>query len=117
MKTDAWWFENRQDVSEVLQPSVFVPKTCFGVYAELDKITYPFTVKITAEADGKTLYCGEFTISSPNEACKTYETVCRDSTFTLRALAGDVHGLPDTIAVETEMGGKLYTETRGFSER
>lgn len=111
MKIDAWWFENRQDVFEVLQPSVFVPKTCFGVYAELDKITYPFTVKITAEADGKTLYCGEFTISSPNEACKTYETVCRDSTFTLRALAGDVHGLPDTIAVETEMGGKLYIET------
>lgn len=111
MKIDAWWFENRQDVSEILQPEISTPQTCFGVYAELDKITYPFTVKFTSEADGKQLYGGEFIIESPNEACETYETVCTDSTFTLKALAENVSGLPYSITVEIETDGKRYSET------
>ncbi|MDE5992634.1 MAG: hypothetical protein K2G87_06250 [Oscillospiraceae bacterium] len=111
MKIDAWWFENKQDASEVLQPEIFVPKTCFGVYAEFDKIAYPFTVKVTAELDGKQLYQGEFTIKSGNEAYETYEARCTDSTVTLKALAENISGLPDKISVETEIDGKRYTET------
>lgn len=111
MKIDAWWFENKQDASEFLQPEVFVPKTCFGVYAELDKIAYPFTVKVVAELDGKQLHCGEFTIKSGNEAYETYEARRTDSTFTLKALAENISGLPDKISVEIEVGGKRYAET------
>lgn len=111
MKIDAWWFENKQGASEVLQPEVFIPKTCFGVYAEVDKITYPFTVKVTSELDGKQLYRGEFTIKSCNEAYETYEARCTDSTFTFKALAENASGLPDKISVETETGGKRYAET------
>lgn len=111
MKLDAWWFENKQDVSEILQPEVLVPKTCCGVYAELDEIAYPFTVKVTAELGGKQLYGGEFTIESSNEACETYETVCTNSTFTLKALVENVSGLPDKMCVEIEVGGKRYSET------
>lgn len=111
MKIDAWWFENRQNASEILQPEIFTPKTCFGVYAELDMIAYPFNVKIIAKLNGKQLYGGEYTIESPNEACETYETVCTDSTFTLKALAANVSGLPYSITVEIETGGKRYSET------
>lgn len=111
MKIDAWWFENKQDASEVLQPEVFVPKNCFGVYAEVDKIAYPFTVKVTAESDGKQLYRGEFTIKSGNEAYETYDVRCTDSTFTLKALAENISGLPDKISVEIDNGGKRCSET------
>lgn len=111
MKIDAWWFENMQDASEVLQPEIFIPQTCFGVYAELDEIEYPFTVKITAELDGEQLYCGEFTIKSGNEEYETYDVRCTDSTFTLKALAENVSGLPDKIGVEIDNGGKRYAET------
>ena len=111
MKIDAWWFENKQGASEVLQPEIFVPKTCFGVYAEIDKTIYPFTVKVTAELDGEQLYSGEFTIKSGNEAYETYDVRCTDSTVTLKALAENVTGLPDKISVEIDNGGKCYAET------
>lgn len=111
MKIDAWWFENKQGASEILQPETAIPKTCFGVYAELDKIAYPFTVKVFAEADGKQLYRGEFTVESGSEAYETYEARCTDSTVTVKALAENTAGLPDKINVEIEVGGKLYAET------
>lgn len=111
MKIDAWWFENKQKMFEVLQPEVFIPINCFGVYAELDKITYPFTVKVTAESDGKQLYNGEFTIKNGNEEYEKYEVRCTDSTVTLKALAENVTGLPDKINVKIEIGGKSYAET------
>lgn len=111
MKIYAWWFENKQDASEVLQPEIFVPKTCFGVYAELDKIEYPFTVKVIAELNGKQLYNSDFTIKSGNEAYETYDVRCTDSTFTIKALAENISGLPDKISVEIDNGGNHYAET------
>lgn len=111
MKIDAWWFENKQKMSEVLQPETAIPKTCFGVYAELDKITYPFTVKVTAEADGKQLFSGEYTIKSCTEEYEKYEARCTDNAVTLKSLAENVTGLPDKITVEIEIGGKRCAET------
>lgn len=111
MKIDAWWYENKQGASEVLQPEICVPKTCFGVYAELDETAYPFTLKVTAEAGESLLYSGEFTVKNQSEAYETYEISCTDKTVTLKALAENVTGLPDRISVEIEMGGKRYAET------
>lgn len=48
MKLEAWWFENTQKQEEILQPSEVMVKTHFGIYAEMEEITYPFTINVTA---------------------------------------------------------------------
>lgn len=111
MKIDAWWFENKQSENDVIQPQLFTPMTCFGVYGELDRITYPFTVNISAETDGRQIFVGSFTIKSQSEENEMYEVNCRENTFTLKGRADNSEGLPDKICVEIETDGKRFTET------
>lgn len=111
MKIDAWWFANKQDMSEILQPEILVPQSCCGVYAELEAVVYPFIVVITAKKEQEVIYSREFCIELQSESMDQYEIHCTDSTLTLKAVTENTACPPTEISVEIAMGEKKYVET------
>ena len=66
-KIDAWWFRNEQPDSAVIQPDFFKPQSHFGIYAELEKITVPFTIGIIAVSkNGEEIYRKQLDIVNEN---------------------------------------------------
>ena len=55
MLIDAFWFNNTQTESEILQPDFFVPRTQLGLYVEGNFTSFPIEVKVDALAGGQTL--------------------------------------------------------------
>lgn len=109
MKMEAWWFENRQTPEEILQPEM-APKTQFGVYCEVERISYPFALCVTAVADAKELYRREFVIESNSVSGDGYEADCSGSALHFSCVAENAAGLPDELLVELRMEGALYIE-------
>lgn len=110
MKTDAWWFENKQKGDEILQPDWLMPKTHFGIYAELENITYPFTVCVIANFRENKPFYREFVINGSKETKEDYEVYWVNSTFYLNALAENIIGLPYEMTVEIK-GENTYRKT------
>lgn len=111
MKIDAWWFENKQKDDEILQAEFCTPKTHLGVYAELEKITYPFIIVVAAKKENAKIYCREFEVNCQKETTEFFEIICNDCAFVFKSITEGVIGLPDEINVEITVGERSYTET------
>lgn len=111
VKLEAWWFENTQKQEEILQPSEVMVKTHFGIYAEMEEITYPFTINVTAAQQEKEFYHEEFVIENGEESNERYEIDCGGGIITFQGIPKDIVGLPDQITVEIKMQEKVFTET------
>lgn len=111
MEIDAWWFENKQKDSEILQPEFCTPKTHLGIYAEMSEITFPFNISVSAKKDNCKIYCGEFKIDQKKEITDFFEIMCDNRAFLFKSIIGDVTGLPDEITVGITIGEKRYKKT------
>ena len=52
----AFWFNNRQEMSDVLHPDFFTPKTCFQVQAALPNAVAPVKIRIAAVCGGIAMF-------------------------------------------------------------
>lgn len=110
---DAWWFNNTQQNSDVLQPEFFTPKTHFGVYAELGELNFPFTLIFSARNENDSiLYSKEFYIdNSENYVDFEIELKQKEGTFKLKSLSETLPELPSYIDIEYKDDKKEYKDT------
>ena len=111
MKIDAWWFENKQTESEILQPEFALSKTHLGIYAELDELSYPFKISAVAKKENEEIYSREFEVRGNNETAETFDITCYDCAFVFQSITEEVKGLPDEICVKIFVGKKEYLST------
>lgn len=111
MKIDAWWFENKQCLEEILQADWAVPKTHFGIYAEAEKLTCPLTLCVTAKFNESENYYREFQICDYKEEKESYTVDATENILNFKCIVEDVAGLPEEIFVE------IKSETGEYSER
>lgn len=48
---DAWWFNNYQDESDMVQQDFFRPRTHFGILGDIEDVHAPFEIQVTAVDD------------------------------------------------------------------
>lgn len=110
---DAWWFNNIQEYSEVIQPDFFTPTTHYGIYAELHTISLPFMITYTAlSKKGLVLYLKDFNIVDSGEYEDfEIEVAPKIGIFIFKALADNLPELPASINVTYKDSEREYTET------
>lgn len=72
LKSDLWWFSNRQTPEQILQPAFFTPRSHFGIYLEHPQLQPPYTICFEAFAEsGQLIHRAEFQLSESceNESC------------------------------------------------
>lgn len=111
MIIDAWWYENKQTESEILQPELGFPKTQLGIYAELEELSFPFKILAAAKKGNKEIYSREFEVGKGEETTEAFEVACSDCAFLFKSITEEITGLPDEITVKIFMGEKEYSET------
>lgn len=109
---DAWWFNNTQQQVDILQPDFFTPKTHYGVYAELGKISLPFILIYTARNNnGLILHSKKFHIHESG-VYENFEIEVepKEGVFVFKSLAESLNELPATIEVEYKDDKTEYKE-------
>ncbi len=110
-KIDAWWFRNEQPDSAVIQPDFFKPQSHFGIYAELEKITVPFTIGIIAVSkNGEEIYRKQLDIVNENPEGK-FELSFGDRVLLLIHPVNDNYELPARLVITYSDQDHQYTQT------
>jgi len=112
MHIDAWWFNNTQNESDILQPDWVTPKTHIGLYAECEPITLPVHISITAASYGDTLYENQFTFTETSQSNENYEITIglRNNIIIGKFLTDTLPALPTNITVSIQYAGKTYSK-------
>ena len=107
MNIESWWFENKQNRDEILQPDWFIPKTHCGVYIEFEKIELPFQIKIVTFCQKEKIFFKAFDITDA-ESTQEYDIFMKGNVCLVKVFAETIKGLPDNIAVTIKTNGKSY---------
>ena len=112
MIIDAWWFENRQKMEDILQADWFKPRSHFSVFFDFESCKNIFPVKLFVRAvqqdiiiDSKT-----YLLDGWNDS-DDYEIVHTDNSILFTSFVDDVVGLPDTMQIEIKTPLKEYMKT------
>ena len=112
MLIDAWWFNNMQSESQILQPDWSEPKTHIGVYGELQEISMPLKLNICAADAGVILYEKEFIINSFKHKSDEYEAEISESgTIFFTAYPKNTNALPTDIKASVQCENFTYTQS------
>lgn len=109
MKTDLWFFTNRQTGSEILQPQFFTPRSQFGLYCETDDITFPFSITMTAYKKEEKIFEETVTVKDKGQESGRYNLIIRENTFLMEYWADKICRLPDRLCVYIKMAGEEHT--------
>lgn len=93
-----------------LQTDWVIPKSHFGVYAEIEKITFPLTLCVTAKSGNLQLYRRKFEINEPKEQTEAYTAECSEYSINLKCIVKEVAGLPGDILVKIKPQEWEYQE-------
>ena len=109
---NAWWFNNKQCASDVLQPDFFTPKTQLRLYAELPSVEYPININILAQYEGATVFTKSYVIESAEaETNFKYDIFAQTGVITLSDFADTLENSPDCIDVEICTGEHKHTQS------
>ncbi len=108
MKSDLWFFVNKQNMSEVLQPDFYTPRSQFGLYCEWEDIAFPFRVTMTAYKNSKLVFEETVFIDKKEQKSEEYNLICKDSAFILEYWADEVCFLPDKLYVKVKTQDTEY---------
>ena len=99
MKVDAWWFENKQPINEIIQPKWFTPRTHFSIYLENDNFVFPLKISIFANKNENTLFFAEYVINDLQDTNK-YEILQKNNAILFKGFADDIKGLPSSLTIQ-----------------
>ncbi len=104
---EAWWFENKQKSSEILQPEWFNPKTHCGIYAEFNKIEFPIILNLITYRNNKQCFCKEIEIKGLRNSAD-YEIMTKNNTALIKVFAKGIEGLPEYIYISFKLTTRTY---------
>jgi len=108
----AWWFNNKQDNAEVLQPEFFTPKTQLRLYAELPNVEFPIEINVSALCADATVFTKSYLIESPeSEKHFKYDVFAQAGIIMLCDFADTLETSPDCIDVEIYMNETKYAQS------
>lgn len=107
MKIEAWWFENTQSEKEILQPEWFTPKTHCGIYAEFERIEFPFHLSVQTFCKQEKVFFTEIDIDNV-KGSPQFDLLVKDNAVLIKILAENSKRLPDHICVTIKMKGRVY---------
>ncbi len=116
MKTDAYFFINKQSHKYIMQSNWIKPKepflTQFGLYMELSKITFPIKITFSANKGSKCIITKDYKIVD-NKNADLYEISASDTALIFKVFIkenDDLLDYPDNIVVSVETNNERYEE-------
>ena len=107
MLIDAWWFENKQQDKDLLQPEWFTPKTHCGIYAELKELEFPFNLFVQGFRKTKEIFSKKVDIYDIGNSIY-YDLFVKNNTVLIKLFAENIYGLPDFIRVTIQFANIVY---------
>jgi len=106
----AYWYNNKQSESMILQPDFFTPKSQFWLKAELSNIDFPIKINVSATCDNVSVFNKSYVIEEA-ESDFNFQ-ICDDGkTIVFKDFVTALEDNPSKLDVEVYSGNNMFTKS------